>query len=421
MSKRIYLCIDLKSFYASVECVERGLDPMTTNLVVADPERSSGTICLAVSPSLKALGVPNRCRVFQIPSGLEYIKAKPRMKLYIDYSAEIYGVYLKYISKDDIHVYSIDEAFLDVTEYLALYHMTAYGLAETIVQDILNVTGIPAACGIGTNLYLAKVALDISAKHCANRMAFLDENTYRRTLWDHTPLTDFWRIGRGISERLFHMGITTMRQLAQTDEDILYHAFGVDAQYLIDHAFGREPTTIADIKAYRSEEASISSGQVLFRDYTFEEGILIVKEMADLLCLDLVDKGLVTDSIFLYVGYSRSVAKSSKGGAHLGVTTNSAAIITKNFVELYHRIAAPDLPIRRINLTFNHILDEAHEQYDLFTDFKALENERKISRAVLDIKKRYGKNALLKGMNLQEGATAILRNQQIGGHNSGET
>lgn len=421
MSERIYLCIDLKSFYASVECVKRGLDPMTTNLVVADPDRCRGTICLAVSPSLKALGVPNRCRVFQIPSGIEYIMAKPRMKLYIDYSADIYAVYLKYISKDDIHVYSIDEAFLDVTDYLGLYHMSAYQLGAMIVQDILATTGIPAACGIGTNLYLAKVALDISAKHSKNRIAFLDEAAYRQTLWDHTPLTDFWRVGRGICERLARMGITTMRQLALADEDILYHAFGVEAEYLIDHAFGREPTTIADIKAYHSSENSISSGQVLFRDYNFEEGLLIVREMTDLLCLDLVDKGLVTDSIFLYVGYSKEVATSAKGGSHLHVTTNSTAIITEEFVELYRRIVSQDLPIRRINLTLGHIMDEAYEQYDLFTDFKALENERKISMAVLDIKKKYGKNALLKGMNLQKGATTIERNQQIGGHCSGET
>lgn len=419
MQDRMYLCIDLKSFYASVECVERSLDPMTTNLVVADPERDRGTICLAVSPSLKALGVRNRCRVFEIPQGIEYIMAVPRMKLYIDYSADIYSIYLKYISKDDIHVYSIDEAFLDVTEYLPMYSMTAADLGTIIMRDIYDTLGITATCGIGTNLYLAKVALDITAKHKDSHIAFLDEILYRKTLWNHRPLTDFWRVGQGIAKKLYGMGISTMEGIAHTDEKLLYRAFGVDAEYLIDHAWGREPTTIADIKNYHARSNSMSSGQVLFRDYSFDEGLLIVKEMADLLCLDLVEKGLATNSIHLYIGYSKSVIKSSKGSSRMTVTTNSSVIITEHFVELYKRITDHNAPIRRINITFNDLIDEAYEQYDLFTNTAELERNRRIQHAVIDIKKKFGKNAVLKGMNLQKGATTPERNRQIGGHRSG--
>lgn len=419
MQDRIYLCIDLKSFYASVECVERNLNPMTTNLVVADPERDRGTICLAVSPSLKALGVRNRCRVFEIPHGIEYIMAVPRMKLYIRYSADIYSIYLKYISKDDIHVYSIDEAFLDVTEYLPMYSMTAVELGSMIMSDIYNTLGITATCGIGTNLYLAKVALDIAAKHKNNHIAFLNEFIYRKTLWNHRPITDFWRIGQGIAKRLYGMGISTMEEIAHADERLLYKAFGVDAEYLIDHAWGREPTTIADIKNYHARSNSLSSGQVLFRDYNFDEGLLIVKEMADLLCLDLVEKGLVTNSIYLYIGYSKNSIKSSKGSSRMTVTTNSSVIITEHFVELYKKITDHNAPIRKINITFNDVIDEAYEQYDLFTNPAELEKNRRIQHAVIDIKKKFGKNAVLKGMNLQQGATTPERNNQIGGHRSG--
>ena len=421
MSDRMYLCIDLKSFYASAECVERGLDPLTTNLVVADPERQSGTICLAVSPSMKSLGVKNRCRVFQIPANLKYIMAPPRMKLYIEYSANIYSIYLKYVSKEDIHVYSIDEAFLDITDYLPMYQLTARELALRILQDIRETTGIPAACGIGTNLYLAKIALDITAKHHSDFIGYLDEETYRKTLWDHRPLTEFWRIGPGIASRLSSMGITSMGEVAHMDEDLLYRAFGVDAEYLIDHSWGREPVTIAEIKAYKSKNNSLSSGQVLFREYTYEEGLLIVKEMVDLLCLDLVDKCLVTYSVFLYVGYARDTAKSSHGSYSLTVTTNSVRVITKAFTKLYERIVNKDAPIRRVNICFNNVADEAYEQYDLFTDPAELEKERKIQQAVLDIKKKFGRNAILKGMNLEDAATTRERNLQIGGHKSGES
>ncbi len=307
--ERVYVCIDLKSFYASVECRERHLDPMTANLVVADPERTEKTICLAVSPAMKALGIPGRCRVFEIPEGINYIMAPPRMQLYIDYSAEIYGIYLKYISKEDIHVYSIDEVFMDVTDYLEMYQMSAKELSVRIMQDVLESTGITATAGIGTNLYLAKVALDITAKHVEDHIGILNEESYRMTLWDHKPLTDFWKVGRGTVSRLARAGITTMGEIAQADEDLLYRMFGVDAELLIDHAWGRESTTMADIKAYKPKSNSLSSGQVLPRDYHFDEARIVAKEMADSLCLELVDKGLVTDSVTLHAGYSYRLEK----------------------------------------------------------------------------------------------------------------
>ncbi|MDE7430397.1 MAG: DNA repair protein [Lachnospiraceae bacterium] len=422
---KIYLCIDLKSFYASVECVERGLNPLTTNLVVADPSRKRGTICLAVSPSLKSLGVRNRCRVFEIPDNINYIMAPPRMKLYINYSADIYGIYLKYIAKEDIHVYSIDEAFLDITDYLNLYQMTPVKLAVTIMDDIRDTLGVIATCGIGTNLYLAKIALDITAKHTPNRIGYLDEELYKKTLWHHKPLTDFWRIGPGIAKRLSHLGIFTMEDIALADKDLLYKTLGTDAEYLIDHAWGREPTTIADIKSYKARSNSLSSGQVLMRDYNYEEGLLIVKEMVDLLCLDLVDKGLITNSISLCIGYTRGkdgsmISKSTGGSSHMSVTTNSVKVLTKYFVKLYENTTSREIPIRRVTITFHDVVDEAYEQYDLFTAPEELEKDRKMQQAVLNIKHKYGKNLVLKGMNLQNASTTLERNRQIGGHSSGE-
>jgi DNA polymerase V len=416
----IYLCIDLKSFYASVECVERGLDPMTTKLVVADPTRTEKTICLAVSPALKALGVKNRCRVFEIPKNIEYIMAPPRMKLYIDYSANIYAIYLKYIAKDEIQVYSIDEAFLDVTHYLNLYQKTAKEIAVMIMNDIKETTGITATCGIGTNLYLTKIALDITAKHVDDHIGYLDEELYRKTLWDHMPITDFWRVGPGIAARLAKLGLYSMGQVAHANEDTLYNAFGVDAELLIDHAWGREPTTIVDIKAYRAKTNSISSGQVIACACDFERGLLLVQEMVDLMCLDMVDRELVTNSVSLYIGYSDKEAKPVRGTSRLSVTTNSHQIIADHFDELYRRIIPKSASIKRLNISFNNIVDEAYEQYDLFTDPVQLERERKIQHAVLEMKKKYGKNAILKGMNLQKGAMTVERNMQIGGHKSGE-
>lgn len=417
---KIYLCIDLKSFYASVECVERGWDPLTARLVVADPERSEKTICLAVSPALKQMGVPNRCRVFQIPKEIPYKMAPPRMQLYIDYAAEIYGVYLKYIAKEDIQVYSIDEAFLDVTDYLHLYQMTAVELGRKIMQDILDTTKIPAACGVGTNLYLAKVALDILAKHETDRIAYLDEARYREKLWKHKPLTDFWRVGRGTVERLSNMGICTMEEIAHARESLLYKAFGIDAELLIDHAWGREPVTIADIKAYRPKNTSFSSGQVLPRDYEYEEGVLVVKEMADLLCLDLVDQGLVTSHISLVIGYSNQKCfEPAKGSTTLRSATSSNRRLLSYVEQLYRRIVRPGAYIRRITLTYTGVMAEDYQQFDLFSDPEETEKDVKAQRAVISIKQRYGRNAILKGMNLEESATTIERNGQIGGHKSG--
>lgn len=418
---RSYLCIDLKTFYASVECVERGLDPMTTNLIVADPDRSEKTICLAVSPALKAQGVRNRCRVFEIPKHIEYIVAPPRMKRYIEVSADIYEIYLQYISKDDIHVYSIDEVFMDVTDYLAMYQMSARELGITIMKEVFDKTGIMATCGIGTNLYLAKIALDITAKHAEDRIGELDEETYCKTLWNHRPLTDFWRVGPGIAKRLERYGIFTMEGIAHMDEEVLYHDLGVDAELLIDHAWGKEPVTMADIKNYKAQSQCLTSGQVLMRDYEHEEGKLIVKEMMDLLCLDMVEKGLVTQSVTLHMGYSNERhLPSVHGTVSFTTAMNSARSILPKIEDLYDRLKDPDIPIRRVNICCNRVVKEGYRQYDLFSDPIELEREHRMQEAVIGIKRKFGKNAILKGMNLEEGAMTMERNLQIGGHKSGE-
>ena len=418
---RVYLCIDLKSFYASVECHERGLDPMTTKLVVADPTRTEKTICLAISPAMKKLGIKNRCRVFQIPAHVEYITAMPRMQKYIDYAADIYEVYLKYVSKEDIYVYSIDEVFMDVTDYLNMYQMTARELADVMMADVLKTTGIPASCGIGTNMYLAKIALDITAKHAKDNIGYLDEKLFCGTLWKHRPLTDFWRIGPGTAKRLAGIGILTMEDIAHADEELLYRTFGVDAELMIDHAWGRETVKISDVKNYRPSSKSLSSGQVLSCDYSFDDAKLIVKEMTDLLCLDLVDKGLITESMTLVVGYSNELhEKMARGTASMSVATNSAKKIIPYMMDLFDQIVDKNLPVRRINMSFQKLTDEVYEQYDLFTDSAEIERERRLQKATLSIKKKFGKNAILKGMNLQEAGTPIERNQQIGGHRSGD-
>lgn len=414
---RTYICIDLKSFYASVECVERGLDPLTTNLVVADPERTEKTICLAITPSMKAMGVHNRCRVFEIPKNINYIMAVPRMQKYIDYSANIYGVYLKYFAPEDIHVYSIDEAFMDVTDYLSLYGMNAKELAVKVMKDIFEQTGITATAGIGSNMYLCKIALDITAKHVSDHIGILDEEEYRRTLWDHTPLTDFWRVGRGIAKRLASVGLLTMRDIALADEEMLYKMFGIDAELLIDHAWGREPVTIADIKAYKPLSNSISSGQVLSADYDFEGTRLLVKEMADQLCLDLVAKDLVTDSVTLHLSYSpRYEMASAHGTGTLRTPSSSAKVIRQCAEELFEKIMNPNATIHRLNMTFNNVAKEEFRQIDLFTDYGEQDRENKMQSAMLDIKKKYGNNAILKGMNLEKGGRTMERNSQIGGH-----
>lgn len=417
--EHIYLCIDLKSFFASVECAERGLDAMTTNLVVADPDRGRGTICLAITPAMKALGIKNRCRVFQIPEHVKYIMASPRMQLYIDYSANIYAIYLRYISKDDIQVYSIDEAFLDVTKYLDLYRMDAREIGIMIMSDIYNEMHIRATCGIGTNLYLTKIALDITAKHSPDFIGYLDEKKYCATLWNHKPLTDFWRIGPGTARRLGTFGITTMGEIAHTDESMLYKYFGMDAEYLIDHAWGREPTTIAEIKAYKASSNSLSSGQVMLRDYSYDEIIVIVKEMTELLVLDLIDKGLVTDNLSLYIGYSKDTVRGTGGSCTLTSATDSLKILTSKLLEIYESHTFREIPIRRVAISFNNVEDVAYEQYDIFSDPAELEKERKVQCAVLDIKRKYGKGSIIKGMNLLQEGTTMQRNHQIGGHKSG--
>ncbi len=359
MKQRTYICIDLKSFYASVECADRGLDPMTTRLVVADPTRSDKTICLAISPAMKALGIHNRCRVFEIPKGIDYIMAPPRMQMYIDYSAKIYGIYLKYISKNDIYVYSVDEAFMDVTEYLNLYQMTARELGQRIMDNIYKEVHVRATCGSGSNMYLTKIALDIMAKHAPDFIGELDEASYCKELWDHKPLTDFWRIGRGIAARLAPYGIYTMRDIANADEDLLYRLFGIDAELLIDHAWGREPVTIADVKNYHTQTKSITSGQVLMSDYKYEDGKLIIKEMADLICLDLVEKKLLTKSITLHVGYSNRLnVPPAHGTVNLGDETNADMIIIPALTQLYEEIINPNYDIRRVNISCNNVIPE---------------------------------------------------------------
>lgn len=412
-----YLCIDLKSFYASVECVERGLDPMKTNLVVADPERTEKTICLAVTPPMKKLGVSSKCRVFEIPSNIEYIKATPRMRLYLEYSAKIYGIYLKYFHEDDIHVYSVDEAFMDASKYTKLYGNDTRKLAKIIMKDIYDTTGITSACGIGSNLYLAKVALDITAKHSPENIGILTQQRYRDCLWDHRPLTDFWRVGRGTAKTLNKYGIYTMRQVAEAKEELLYKAFGIDAELLIDHAWGREITTIEDIKSYKPKTRSISNGQVLACEYTYEKGRLILHEMTEVLAMDLVEKALVTDSLSLYVGYTNRLGiPPARGSLTLPFCTASLSIIQREMDMLYTKIVNTNYLIKRMNISFNRLLDEEEEGCDLFTDTEALKKEKDMTKTVLNIKKKFGKNSIFKCMNLEEGATTIERNSQIGGH-----
>ena len=498
---RAYIAIDLKSFYASQECMERGLDPLTTNLVVADESRTEKTICLAVSPSLKSFGIPGRPRLFEViqkvqevnalrrekapgreftgsssdamelrkdPSlAVDYIVAQPRMAHYMECSTRIYEIYLKYVALEDIHVYSVDEVFIDATPYLKSSGLTVGEFARRMILDVLETTGITATAGIGTNLYLCKVAMDIVAKHAEPdeygvRMAQLDEMRYRRLLWDHRPLTDFWRVGRGYAKKLEQNGMYTMGDVARCsvgkpgefyNEDLLYKLFGVNAELLIDHAWGWEPCTIADIKAYKPESNSLGSGQVLQYPYTFEKAKLVVREMTDLLVLELVDKGLVTDQMVLTVGYDienlkdpqkrkgyqgevttdyygRKVPKHAHGTANLSRRTSSTKQITEAVMELYDRIVDPELLVRRLNVVANNIVPESSlrnsvgfEQLDLFAEPEKREaeeaeqeREKRRQQAVLSIRKKYGKNAILKGMNLEEGATARDRNKQIGGH-----
>lgn len=427
--KKWYLCIDLKSFYASVECVERGLDPMTTDLVVADPGRTDKTICLAVSPSLKQKGVKNRCRLFEIPKTLDYIIAPPQMQKYINYSARIYGIYLEYISKEDIHVYSVDEAFLDITDYLGYYHKTPREMAIFLMNEVEKRVGVRATAGIGTNLYLAKIALDITAKHAKDFIGELTEESYQQTLWDHRPITDFWRVGPGIAKTLERHRMFTMGDVARADEDTLYRIFGVDAELLIDHAYGREPVTIADIKKYHSKDKSYSSGQVLPRNYNAAELELIVREMMRELCLRLSSEHRLTSSITLSLGFAG--ARAERGGLRQNyfVTgthrflspTNSTSVAVAAAEQLYHRIVKDDKSYRRVYINCNKIIeDNSSYQASLFDADSATRDDEKIQSAMLKIKNRYGKNAIFRGEDLEEHATTCERNSQIGGHRSGK-
>ena len=483
-NNRTYLAIDLKSFYASVECVERGLDPLTANLVVADESRTEKTICLAVSPSLKQYGIPGRARLFEVvqrvgelnrgrdeASKITYVTASPRMALYMEYSTRIYNIYLQFVSEEDIHVYSVDEVFIDITDYLSLYETDAVRMAREMIRAVLQKTGITATAGIGSNLYLSKIAMDIVAKHIPAdengvRIAQLDEKSYRQLLWDHRPLTDFWRVGGGIARKLEANGMYTMGDVARCsigsaqdyqNEDLLYKLFGVNAELLIDHAWGWEPCTIAQIKAYRPESKSLSNGQVLTQPYPFDKARLVVWEMTDALALNLVDKDLVADQLILTIGYDienltneerrkayqgevhidrygRSVPKPAHGSISLKEHTSSSRQFLDAAMELFDRIVDPTLLVRRMYVVANNVkrrdaakaADTAFVQMDLFSDYglgdtkqedeAAREKERRLQEAMLSIKKKYGKNAILKGANLQEGATAMERNRQIGGH-----
>lgn len=422
--KKVYFVIDLKSFFASVECVERGLDPMTTDLIVADMERTDRTICLAVSPSLKAKGVKNRCRVFEIPKNLDYIVAVPRMQKYVEYAAEIYGVYLDYISPDDMHVYSIDEVFIDATPYLRRMGFTPREFAKFLMEEVARRIGVRATCGIGTNMYLAKIALDITAKSSGDFIGYLDRETYINTLWDHRPLTDFWRIGPGTARRLARIGIDTMGGIARADAELLYRMFGVDAELLIDHAWGIEPTRICDIKNYTSKSRSLSSGQVLMRDYSFDEALIVMKEMTDSMCLDLTDKKLLAKSFTIAVGYSNQYAlPMARGMAHLRVPSNLARDAIPSVVSTFREIVDPSIPIRRMFINANDVRpDSSGHQLSLFelgddgADSGESDKNRRIQETVNEIKSRFGKNAMLKGIDFEDAATTRDRNNQIGGH-----
>ena len=418
MGQPMYMVIDQKSFYATVECVARGLDPMTTKLVVADPDRSQNTICLAVTPAMKALGVKNRCRIRDIPGNIKYIIAPPRMQLYIDCAAEIHSVFLKHFAPQDIYTYSIDESFIDAAPYLKMYKISAKDLAKRVIEDVRQTVGTVSTCGIGTNMFLAKVALDIQAKHAPDFIAELDEQQYRDTLWDHKPLTDFWGIGPATAKRLWDRGISSMRGLAQIDLDRVYDWFGIDGEILYDHAWGREPTTMADIKAYRSKAKSLSSSQTLMRDFKYEEAEIIAKEMVDQLCLDMAAKGLATESVSLYIGYSYTYGVPGVGGtAKLSAETNAASVIIPAIGMLYRRIVNPAYGIRRVCLSCNNVVeDRGVFQLSMLEDATKQLRDKALQETLLGIRAKYGKNAILKGISYTPASTARERNGQIGGH-----
>jgi DNA polymerase V len=417
---RRYFCIDMKSFFASVECAERRLDPFETNLAVVDVTRGKNAICLAITPKMKSLGIKNRCRLSDIPPDVKYIVAPPRMALYIEYAADIYDVYLNYIAPQDIHVYSIDEAFLDVTRYLELYNTDAVSFAKFLMKEIEKNCHIPSTAGVGTNLYLAKIALDITAKHSKDRVGYLDEKTYRETLWDHRPITDFWMIAGGTARRLERYGVYDMRGVTKLPEKLLYSAFGVNAELLIDHAWGREPCLISDIKEYKSKSKSVSFSQILPRNYTFEEARTVMKEMALNGAAELMRRKVITAKVSIFVGYSLDEIPPTKGSARLEVTTALASFILEAVLRLYDRTTDRRMLIRRLGVGFEDVHDEICEGYSLFVDEKAVEKERRIQKTVLEIRRKYGKNAVLNGVNYLEEATQRERNGFIGGHRAGQ-
>lgn len=418
MNEHIYLCIDLKTFYASCECVLRGLDPFKTNLVVADPSRGKGAICLAISPKMKSMGIKNRCRLFEIPDNVKYITAMPQMKKYMEFSSKIYSIYLRYIAKEDIYPYSIDEMFLDVTTYLKLYKTTPQKLAKALMGRIKSELGLPSACGIGTNLFLAKVALDITAKHTPDNIGYLDEQLFKETLWEHTPLTDFWQIASGMTRRLHSMGLYTLKDISEAEPERLYKEFGVNAEILIDHANGIEPVTIKDIKGYKRKSQSISQSQILFTDYNYENTRLIIKEMVEVLSLQLVEKHLVSDTISLQIRYSKDMYKPTGGSMKLTICTNVFSKLLPYFLEIYEKSTHRDGLIRGIGISFGNVMTEEMEYYDLFTDVEEVEKERSLEKTINSLKNKFGKNSVIKAMNLEEHATTMKRNKLIGGHNA---
>lgn len=419
--QRIYFVIDMKSFFASVECAERGLDAMTTKLVVADESRTDKTICLAVSPALKALGIKNRCRLFEIPKDIDFIIAPPRMKKYIEYAAEIYGIYLKYIDKSDIHVYSIDECIIDATDYLKIYKMKAKEFAQKLMGEINDKLHIPSTAGIGTNMYLAKIALDITAKHSPDRIGWLTEERYWKTLWHHTPLTDFWQISKGTVERLAKYGIYDMAGIVRVDEEWLYKEFGINAELLIDHAWGRESCLMSDIKNYKSKSHSISSSQILPCNYNFDDAKLVMREMVQNGCYDLFRQHYATQLLHLFVGYGDKREDGAKGTTRMNVTTNLYSIIGKYTDELFDKIVDRRRPIRKIGYDFAELTSDDNEQYDMFTDLDAIKKEKRLVAGIIQMQDKYGKNSILKAHDLEEKATLRERNQTIGGHKSGES
>lgn len=417
--ERTYFCIDMKTFYASVECAERGLNPFETNLVVADTSRGNGALCLTVSPRMKAQGVKNRCRLYEIPKHIKYETALPRMQLYIEYAADIYAIYLKYFSPDDIHVYSIDEAFIDATNYLSTYHMDAKGLAKKLMNEIAEVKHIPSIAGIGSNLFLAKIALDITAKHAKDHMGVLTEESFRETLWDHTPITDFWMIAGGTARRLERFGITTLRGIAQCPQELLYKTFGKDAELLIDHAWGREPCRMQDIKSYKSKTHSVSFSQILPKDYTYDEARVVMTEMILHGCQELMRRKVICQKIWIGVGYSKDVLPMVNGQTKLTSATAVNSLICPFVLDVFDRITDRSVPIRRLGISFNDVCDEGCEGYDFFTDWDAVEREKAKEKTVLQISDKYGKNAILRGTNFLAGATQRERNGMIGGHRAG--